>query len=226
MTSHPSNDFLKWIEPGVIVILLISMFYTAGWSFAYHYFEYFHLGLVGLDIPKEYLLMYSYWAAKANFFWVVLLLFLMGGGHFLFRFVIGKKIQTLTASGSPRSDIWLNLFQIGLVLLTVLVILLMFWMFYWFGYRAADKTYAEQTSQDFPSYPRVRVWVSTENKKDISSGIIQEWQKGCYRLLLRNKDNLYLFYWGGDGEKTPTDIVPINKVVAVRVLPLYKGCKE
>jgi len=220
------NKLPQWIEPGILITLLLSMFYTAGWSFACHYFDHFHLGLIGLDIPREYLLMYSFWAVKAHIFQFVLLLLLVGGAYFLFWGVIWKRIQTRIAFNRIQTGIWANMFRIGVVFLMVFAIFLMFWLFYRFGDRAAGMTYAEQVMQGFPSYPRVRVWVKSEKEKGIDDKIIQEWQRGCYRLLLRNKDNLYLFYPGGPGEKTPTDIIPVNKIVAVRVLPLYEGCGE
>ena len=224
MTSRPPSELRQWIEPGIIITLLVPMFYTAGWSFAYHYFKHFHLGLVGLDIPREYLLVYSYWAVRAHILRFAVLLLIAGGVYFLLRHVIWRKIQARTTSGSAGTDLWANVFRTGLVLVMPFAILLMFSLFYWFGDRVADMTYAEQVRKGFPSYPRVRVWVRPEKAKGISNAMVQEWQKGCYRLLLRNKDNLYLFYPGGTGEKTPTDIIPVSKTEAVRVLPLYEGC--
>ena len=80
------NKFPQWIEPGILITLLLSMFYTAGWSFACHYFDHFHMGLIELDIPREYLLMYSFWAVKAHIFQFVLLLLLVG--HSLFSSLV------------------------------------------------------------------------------------------------------------------------------------------
>ncbi len=31
-----------------------ALLYTAGWSYAYHYFACFHLGLIGLEIQREH----------------------------------------------------------------------------------------------------------------------------------------------------------------------------
>jgi hypothetical protein len=48
-----------------------------------------------------------------------------------------------------------------------------------------------------------------------------EWEKGGYRLLMRNKDNLYLFYPAQSGDKIPTDIIPTGQVQCFRILPHY-----
>jgi hypothetical protein len=52
------------------------------------------------------------------------------------------------------------------------------------------------------------------------------WAKGCYRLLLRGKEQLYLFRADGVSERVPTEIVPNSEVAAVRLLPLYQTTDE
>ena len=55
---------LGFFDIGTITTILIPLLYTAGWSFAYHYFQHFHLGMNGLTIPKETLFLYSFWVIK------------------------------------------------------------------------------------------------------------------------------------------------------------------
>ncbi len=216
MTSEPSEKH-QWIELGTVITILVPMFYTAGWSFAYHYFDQFHLGLMGLDIPKEYLFVYSFWAVRDNLLWFLLLL--VGVGIFFLGIkFLHKKTQAHTVSDRGAY------FQTCLIILIPVAILLAFWLFYSFGDRAGRNAYQEQVKKDFSSYPRVRVWVKPEKERLITKDTAREWEKGCYRLLLRNKKNLYLFYSGGEQDKTPTDIVPVNRTEAVRILPHYHSC--
>ena len=57
---------ISLIDLGTITTVLIPLLYTAGWSFAYHYFQHFHLGMQGLNIQKEYLFLYSFWVLKTT----------------------------------------------------------------------------------------------------------------------------------------------------------------
>ncbi len=53
-TKSKSGIAPSFLETGTIMALLVPLFYTAGWSYAYHYFERFNLGLMGLEIPREF----------------------------------------------------------------------------------------------------------------------------------------------------------------------------
>ena len=61
-----------------VLLLLVPLLYATGWSYALHYFGYFHLGLLGLEIPKEYFFLYSFQAIVSQPIWagVALICFL------------------------------------------------------------------------------------------------------------------------------------------------------
>jgi len=175
MSKEKSSRSLPgWIELGTILALLVPLLYTAGWSYACHYFERFHLGLLGLNIPREYFFLYSSPAMIARG---------RGGGLFAIR-----------------------------VIAVPIFILILFLIFYALG-----------GMNSFPSYPRARVWVK-QGVGDISAA--KEWKKGCYRLLMRNNGDLYLFYPGDFKDKLPIDIIPAGDVESVRILPQYHDCRE
>ncbi len=206
-----NNNKHQWIELGTVITILIPMFYTAGWSYAYRYFDCFRLGLMGLDIPKEYMFLYSFWAVKKNIFIFVLLLAVVAGGYILFKYISHKNITFF--QNKPE------IFQAIAFVLIPVAILLMFWLFYWFGDRAGQKDYLYQVKNGFPSYPRVKVWIKPEKEKQITDEMVKEWQKGEYCLLLRGKDKVYLFYPVQEKDKTPTDVIPDSKIEVVRILP-------
>jgi hypothetical protein len=207
---------LSLVDIGTITTVLIPLLYTAGWSFAYHYFQHFHLGMNGLIIQKETLFLYSFWVIKDQLLLtivsVLFLIFLYIGIRMCFRKAINhesKKIQ--------------HLFQyIGLVLVPIAV-LCIFSLFYHLGDRTADHVYKYQAQSDFSSYPRVKVWLNEKDAKE-AGAIADEWSSGCYRLLLRDKENLYIFFSGG--YKNPTEVIPQGKVRSVRILPLYQSSKN
>ncbi len=102
----------------------------------------------------------------------------------------------------------------------------LFLAFYHLGEKAALNAHARQVQNDFDSYLRIRVWVKAPDKAEYSDAMASEWQKGCYRLLMRTKDHLYLFYPQKSGGKWPTDIIPAGKVEMIRMLPVNESCAE
>ncbi|MCP4348235.1 MAG: hypothetical protein GY795_22330 [Desulfobacterales bacterium] len=241
---EPKDEFKETsflIDVGTLITLLIAMFYTAGWSFAYHYFEKFHLGLIGLDIPKEYLFMYSFQVIRDQLFLSFLALLSVVVLYFLVKFCFQKAGNAMGKKPSEQEQMNRNTFgnifrnrQYELflgtgLLLTPVMIFLMFWQFYSLGVLGASGLYEKQALNDFESYPRVRVFL--KKIPDEFKEKAEEWEKGCYKLLLKNKDRLYLFkpqIYKKDNLRniSPTDIIPQSDVKLVRVLPLYNKCKD
>lgn len=221
--SQESRRLLPaWVEAGTVTALLVPLFYTAGWSYAYHYFERFNLGLMGLEIPKEYFFLYSFWAVKDRFWMFLLvlagLLALFGVG----RIGLGKWQSRVCGTAWEGAARW-----VPSVLFPVLIFFL-FWVFYGFGERAAVNAYARQVAEDFPSYQRVKVWAKAPSKGKFGEAMKREWETGCYRLLMRNKDHLFLFYPVhpvGSEDKMPVEIVPAGQVEMVRVLAENLSCQ-
>jgi hypothetical protein len=206
------------IDLGTITTVLIPLLYTAGWSFAYHYFGHFHLGMQGLNIQKEFLFLYSFWVIKDQWFItvtaIVFLVFVYVGIRLFFRLAT-----------SEEKNIKQYIFQsIGLIMVPA-VILGLFTLFYQLGDHTADALYEKQAKGDFSSYPRVKVWLNEKAAKE-TGAIAGEWSNGCYRLLLRNKEKLYIFFSGGYTEKIATEVIPQSQIRLVRILPLYQSSEE
>ncbi len=223
-------------DVGTIMILLVPLLYTAGWSYAFHYFDHFHLGLLGLDIPYEYFFLYSFWTIKDQYLLSLAALLALVIVYFIIRLLHRRATSSAKPrgkrKGAPKPDSKQDFSQAIGLLLAPVVILSLFLLFYHMGDRAAKSSFETQAKGAFPSYPRVKVWLadaeskSDGEEKEEAIAISREWEEGCYRLLLRNKDNLYLFYPGSPGDKIPTEIVPTGKVRFVRVLPHYRSCPE
>jgi len=205
------NKNHQWIIELATLIAILPMLYTAGWSYAYHYFDCFQIGLLTLDIPKEYFFLYSFWVIKGR--WLIFIFVLVGLGALYFLTIHFLLKQTNTASDMKK-----DLIQGICVVLIPIAILLIFWLFYFFGKVAAQKAYQDQADNDFPSYPRIKVWTNPEDK---------EWQKGCYRVLLINSEKVYLFYPGEKkDDKIPIDVIQREKIEKMRILPQYESCKQ
>ncbi|MCI5224985.1 MAG: hypothetical protein D3924_20535 [Candidatus Electrothrix sp. AR4] len=100
-------------------------------------------------------------------------------------------------------------------------LLLLFIFFYSLGSWVGWEAFNQEQQDDFSLYPRVKVWLKGEQNLRT-----EEWAGGCYRLLLRNKNQLYIFPADGVSEKVPTEVIPNSRVDSVRVLPLYQSSVE
>jgi len=89
------------------------------------------------------------------------------------------------------------------------------------GAATGTTAFEREQAGGFSHYPRIKLW--KEGKQDQRA---EAWAKGCYQLLLRDKDNLYIFLAKGKSEWMPTDIVPTRLVDTVRVTPFAKKSGE
>lgn len=197
------------IDIGAIIGIALALLYTAGWSYAYHYFQLFHLGLLGLEIEREYFFLYGFWVCIDHWCLVPLCLLATFGLPLLLqrywqqRPALRPRLRAIAQTGGP----------IGLLLLFI--------AFYQLGAWTGRDVFASQQHGDFPDYPRVKVWLKEKQDKRGEA-----WAKGCYRLLLRGKEQLYLFRPDGVSGRLPTEIVPSSEAAAVRLLPLYQTTDE
>lgn len=117
----------------------------------------------------------------------------------------------------------------GLALpLGVLAVLLLFWLGHAAGLAAAHGEYVRQRENDYGSYPRVQVWPSEDAKAPAGSPFASDdLTQGCYRLLLHNKDRLFLMrpFKDAAAADLPMLILPWDQIAIIRVLPDYTSCR-
>ena len=120
---------LAWITG-----LVLAWLYAAGWSYAYRWYARFDLGLNGLDLPTETVLMYGFWVLRAH--WYLLLLALPVWPLWT---LIPRAVRRWAVYGLP------------------LVLILGFVLAYALGARAADHRFAAHRDSGFRCLPRARV---------------------------------------------------------------------
>jgi len=226
MTDHSEiTGSSFFLDVGAGITLLLALFYTPGWSFAYHYFDKFHLGLIGLDISKEYLFMYSFQALRNHLFLSFCALLSSTLLYLLMKLCFEESKKAMRKRSSEQGIYKKRKYEIFMIFgifLKVVMIFLLFCQCYHIGTLRASALFEEQVLNDFEAYPRVKVWMKRDIPDELKEKAV-DWEKGCYKLLLRSKDFLYLFK---PGTGNPTDIIPQSNVQAVRVLPLYNKCNE
>uniref|UniRef100_UPI004055CD11 hypothetical protein n=1 Tax=Candidatus Electrothrix sp. TaxID=2170559 RepID=UPI004055CD11 len=215
------------LDAGAITGIVVALLYTAGWSYAYHYFSRFHLGLTDLGLTKDTLFIYSLWVLYDSLAAVIACFFTIGL-YFLLR-VLWRKMAIIEEVESPEGEgeepVQVVRHPVWLWVLTLvgspMYLLLLFVFFYHLGNWVGWDHFEREQQNDFLSYPRVKVWLKGEQNM-----MTEEWAFGCYRLLLRNKNQLYIFWADGISAKVPTEVIPNSRVDALRVLPVYQSSVE
>jgi hypothetical protein len=193
------NTAPRTLESAAIIVLITALIYAAGWSYAYHWYDRFDLGLIGLGIPSEYHFMYGFWVAQ-SFWWLVL--------------VLATLLTAVLAFWGRVGPL--------LVLSTPIWVPLAFVLVYLLGANSAEDDYRDHKISGFQRYPWVRAWmepVTGDSKLDAAR---QDLAAGKYRLLLQSGQSLYLIKPKDAGEM-PTLQVPKSRVRALRRIPTNPG---
>jgi hypothetical protein len=93
---------------------------------------------------------------------------------------------------------------------------------WWLASSSAKCFYQEQQDNSFSAYPHVRVWPNPPLPEDGSlRELYGELPNGVYRLLLENRETLFLFKLPPDGKpaRLPVIELPLREVKLLRVLP-------
>jgi len=216
------NNPFSWtglLDISAITGLIAALLYTAGWSYAYHYFAHFQIGLLGITIQREYFFMYGFQVFKAHPFWILLCLGSCAGLYFFARF-LWQRVQNRTVD---QGVTWFSRLRVLGLFGGPFCLLLLFICCSWLGAATGKAAFEREKAGGFSHYPRIKIW--KEGEPDAKA---KEWAKGCYQLLLRDKDNLYIFLAAGNTDWMSTDIVPTRLVDTVRVMPFgrdIKGCR-
>jgi len=210
---EPRLSLLDW---ATLASLTAGLVYVAGWSYAYHWFEAFNLGVTGLDIPAEYHFMYGFWVLRGA--WWLVLLYLSGlvAWAWLRRRAPASGPAPWGAAGGLLRAVIIPALPVALLLLFVGA--------YQLGASAADGAYRRHHEQGFAGYPPVRVWLKpgAAAAPPRLQRLRGQLRGAEYRLLLQSKSALYLLKPAAHAA-LPTVAVPLSEVAAWRVLPVNPG---
>jgi hypothetical protein len=189
--------------------LISAWLYATGWTYAYHYFDRFGIPLLMVDIPKENYFVYGGVVLRKFAVWGLLIL------------CAGVLLFALWRRVGPLLGRWA-------LPLGMLAVLALFWLGHAAGVAVAHEQYRVQRESDYSGYPRVQLW-SKENAEPPAGfpPVSDALASGCYRLLLHNKERLFLTrpFKGAGAADLPVLILPWDQIALVRVLPEYTSCK-
>ncbi len=215
-------DLSKILDVAFLLALVASLLYCAGWSFAYRYFERFHIGLLTLELPKEYYFVYGFMAFRS--FWLpilILVLFIIVLSIVLSATNLSKYIGKKDKK-PPRIK---KLSAVLTICLCAAAFLACFRLCFYLGEKAGDAHFLGQKHKDYPSYPRVEVHISDDKEQELSQ-MRPPLDQGCYRMLFQHKDKIFLFYSMIDVPSADLSmtVIPLSKIDSIKVLPHYNSC--
>lgn len=210
MSGDPSRGGLTAsLNLTLLVGLGTAWLYTAGWSYAYRWFSEFELGLIGLDIPHEYLLLYGFFTLRGAL-WVPILVMVAG-------VVVWWLISQATTSSAWQDEVPTFLWRTALIWL-----LLAFLIAAHLGEAQGARDYRRHYDQGFARFPLAQVWVKPGA---LTSKLTNDLANLKYRVLFHGKglDKLYLIKdprvdaQGRPSGAPPTLVIPVGSLQAWRL---------
>jgi hypothetical protein len=206
-TSEPAAARSSWLDTAPLLLLTTGWAYLTGWAYAWRFFSHVQLGLLALDIPKEYFFVYGLWVCQR---WALLLVpvLLCLVGLIWYR----RRHPASVWSSKPAA---------------LVVAFGLFVLAYGLGVESGSGHYGLQQQQDFPAMPRVRVWLKAPASSDANlTRLATELPQGCHRMLLLNRSMLFVFRAppGGPPARLAVLALPLAEVQALLVLPVFTSC--
>jgi len=199
---------IHWWEWISIPALTTGLIYLMGWSYAFVFYDQFHLGLLSLDIPGQYFIIYGFWILQKHGWWLVVPYVGILISWWWLQHTIQIPHRWLAAS-------------------IPILILLAFITVYQLARFSAVQQFHELQATDYSPYPRIVVSLKANAPQAETAAIKELLISGCYRLLLENRGQLFLFYSHADAPQArmPTLKVPVGQVEWMQVLPQRNSCE-
>ena len=189
--------------------MVIGFVFFVGWAYAYHYFTHFKLGLLALKLPVVTYLGFSFWVFQA--WWWLLVPYVL--------WVVGLALR------EPRLSSWLERAKTDrprlLKHVQVIAALLAFLLAWWVTEIGAGRFFRAQQANRFSDLPLVNVWPAAPAADDTLRELYAELPTGVYRVLLEDRERLFLFKLPAEHQAAPIAVIelPWREVKAVRMLP-------
>lgn len=178
------------------------LLYGTGWFYAAAFFEQLHVGLIGLDLPREFFFVYGTSVALGHGLGVTAAAVLVGG----LMVGLGAGIGRLPPPWNRRLPI-----PVG-SLLAVALLLLAFAGLRWIARDQASADFAAERASGFAQRPAVELTLAGTGGPVDPAG-------GCHRLMLKAADHLILVRPLRDMPdiELATLVLPADQVTSLRL---------
>jgi hypothetical protein len=188
--------------------LITAWLYAAGYSYAYTYFDRFHIPFLMLDIPFEPMLVYGGLVVEKN----------------IWASLICSSVIIAILWALAR---WASLLGRFLVTASIVVLVVVaFALAHSAGDSTGMKEFTQQRASDYRAFPRVELrW---EGAGEPSDALLADILKtDCGRLLFASKERLFLVrpVRGAPSLPLGTFVISSNKIDAIRLQDEYSSCQ-
>lgn len=202
------SSVLLVFELVTLCAVVIGFVFFTGWAYAYHYFAHFKVGLMALQLPAVTYLGFSFWVLQ-SVLWL------------LIPYALGALVLALH---EPRLATWLRQIRMErpwsvwqLILGVTLTAFLLSW---WVTSISAKRFFQVQQANHFSDRPLVSVWPVAPPTDEAAQALYKDLASGNYRLLLEDRDRLFLFRPTATGYsfQGPVIELPWKEIRLVQVL--------
>jgi hypothetical protein len=187
--------------------LVTAWLYVAGYSYAYTYFDRFHIPFLMLDIPFENMLVYGGLVVEKNI-WISLL---------------GVSLLIAILWSIAR---WASLLGRFVVTASIVVLVAVaFAVAHSAGYLTGISEFIQQRAADYKAYPRVALrWQGAVAPADTLMADVLK--TDCGRLLFASKERLFLIrpVHAASGTELATFVIASDRIEAMRLQNVYASC--
>jgi hypothetical protein len=178
---------------GVVIVLGMGLLYLMGWGYATAFYGHFGVGLVAIEIPREYFFIWG-WLVLTNGYGWALGFILAPGGAVVWRH----------RGGVTHATVWFS----TAIAMTALGAML--------AHRHGGNMAGRQLAGGLPDLPAVQVLLA-----DSAASWGKDLNGGCWRLLVQDKSRIWLLrpIKGGAAAWPAVDTLPLDNVARLRLLP-------
>lgn len=216
MTNAGSNN-ISVLDISALLIstagIFSAMIYLAGWSFVNTYFKNFGIGLLELNLPHEFVLVYGGWVIQ-DYGIRTLFLSLVCGCTLLAVFLLTRRYFPRLVSGFETRFFVLLIAPMILALASILL--------YSYGRFSANNRFYQHQSHGFKDFPSVEIVL----KDPVHFEHAEQLRKGCYRSVLNHSGRIYLIFATEQApDKVAVIVLPDEQVRSIHILPFSRICE-
>ena len=222
--------------------IIAALLYYFGWIYTYHYFDNFSVSLSQISISTNECFINGFGVIKYNnfYFFLIIAVFIVIINFSLFflkkfreKFSFNNEVISSSITDKnkclssesgqlPSKNTFIGPIIIAFIMLSIFIII---------GHKLSIKTanahFDEQLYSGFSSYYRISIYFSPIVLKE--QNVLRKFSKGCYKLLLQSKNNLFVFLSrqnNSNVKKVIIHVIPLKSIDYYSIIPLHSNCSD
>lgn len=181
-----------FLNSSFIITAILATLYLFGWTFLYHYFNHFHIGILELEFEYNEIIM---WGSIGIVESLSLPMLWIGGGVLLAFYYI------------------LSCLNINKIIFLIIIFALLLAFIITIAYQSSVKKIEDMLAYGYPHLPLIKL--TTKHPTYIAKETRIKKEK--YLLLFRSKNNIYIIKRPENENNQYTWSIPLREVVEMRL---------